>query len=278
MPETQESAGFRFLRESQGDEPWPWFSEHYEQAPAELLDFLGQDGITLEGRSVADVGCGDGIIDLGILAAGRPASLVGFDLQAPDLGSLRDEARKAGVLDGPLPSALEFRTCTPTTLPAADAAFDVVVSWSTFEHVQRPVTVFREIRRVLRPDGFMFLQIWPLYHSQHGSHLWPWFPAGFAHLRHGSDEIAAALAEAHPDRPRDVEFVLEEYRELNRVTVDDLQRAILAAGMVITKFELMTGTVHVDRSLSRTALSDLGISGIKLLAVPMPPRGTDPPD
>lgn len=274
MSEGHESVGFRFLRESQGQDPWPWFSEHYEQAPRELLDFLAADNLSLDGRAVADVGCGDGIIDLGLCAAGHPASVVGFDLEATDPVALRDEARRAGVLDGPLPSALEFRTSTPTGLPAANAAFEVVVSWSTFEHVRRPVAVLREIRRVLRPDGFMFLQIWPLYHSQHGSHLWPWYPAGFAHLRHSTQDIAATLGAAHPDRPRDVEFVLDEHRELNRITVDDLQRAILAAGMVVTKFELMTGTVHVDRALSRTALSDLGINGIKLIAVPMPPQGS----
>ena len=32
-----------------------WFKEHYEDAADEILSFLGGDGITLEGRRVADI-------------------------------------------------------------------------------------------------------------------------------------------------------------------------------------------------------------------------------
>ena len=39
------------------------------------------------------------------------------------------------------------------SIPYADASFDVVVSDNVLEHLDEPVAVFREVRRVLRPGG-----------------------------------------------------------------------------------------------------------------------------
>ena len=267
MP-TDSEAGFRFLRSAQQDEGWPWFEEHYEQAAGQVIDFLAEDGRSLAGQQVADVGCGDGIIDLGLLQRAQPARVVGFDLEPVDRARLAAEARAAGVVETALPAELEFRTNTMDGLPAPDASFDTVVSWSTFEHVRWPVGVLSEIRRILRPDGLLFLQIWPLYYSMHGSHLWPWYPDGYAQLKHRTEELAARITQAEQGRTADVAFIIEEFENLNRITVDELQRCILAAGLHITKFELMTGSTHVTRALARHPLTDLGISGIKLLAVP----------
>ncbi len=269
MAAGDKTIGFRFLREAQEDgQDWPWFMEHYRDAAQDLLDFLAGDGLSLEGRTVADIGCGDGILDLGLHHLGRPARLVGFDLEATDTVALLEEARAVGVLDTGLPAGLEFRVNGSTSLPAPDAAFDVVVTWSTFEHVAEPVGLLREIRRILRPDGFMFLQIWPLYRSEHGSHLWPWYPEGYAQFLHDDGAIEQHLRQAEPDRPHDVDFVLSELRNLNGITVDKLQRAMLAADLYVTKFELLTGATRIPPGLARLPLSDLGIAGIKLIAVP----------
>jgi SAM-dependent methyltransferase len=266
--QTPEGVGFRFLREAQQQGDWPWFEEHYRQAPQEIVDFLAGDGLSLEGRTVADVGCGDGIIDLGLFTLARPERLVGFDLEPTDTRALLEDARRAGHAFDVLPDGLEFRTNVGTTLPAEDATFDALVSWSTFEHVAEPVGLLRDMRRVLKPGGILFLQIWPLYWSEHGSHLWPWYPEGYAQLDHDDDEIEQRLREAEPDREADVAFVLDEFRHLNRITADGLQRALLAADLHIAKFELMTGATRITRFHARRPLSELGIAGIKLIAVP----------
>jgi SAM-dependent methyltransferase len=266
QPEDQ-LRGFRFLRDAQQEEPWPWFREHFDDAAAEIVEFLAGDGISLENRQVADVGCGEGIIDLGLAVHAKPRQLVGFDLIPVDVVALLDEARREGVELDALPAGLEFRTSTLTGLPAPDASFDVLVSWSTFEHVRRPVALLNEMRRVLRPDGLLFLQIWPLYRSQHGSHLWPWFPTGYAQLENDDEELHRVVRADDRGRPADAEFVLREYRELNQITVDELQRSLQAAGFFITKFELLAGATRITPELARYSLSELGISGIKLIAV-----------
>lgn len=65
-------------------------------------------------------------------------------------------------------------------------------------------------------------------------------------------------------------YMAEEYRTLNRVTIEELNRCILAAGLRVTKLELLTHTVHIPPALARYPLTDLGIAGVKLLAVHAP--------
>jgi hypothetical protein len=55
---------------------------------------------------------------------------------------------------------------------------------------------------------------------------------------------------------------------LNRVSLDDLQRAMLAAQLRVGKLEIQSECVHIPPQLARRSLSLLGISGVKLLAAP----------
>jgi SAM-dependent methyltransferase len=244
-----------------------WFHDHFRNAADEVLDFLAADGIRLEGREVADVGCGDGITDLALALRGRPARLTGYDLNATNTEHLLAEARAEGVADH-LPPNLRFETSDETTIPAADDSFDVVVSWSAFEHVLQPVEVLSEIRRVLRPDGVFFLQLWPFFFSEHGAHLWHWFPDGFVNLRYTDDAIEQRLRADTTTDPAWIEQRLKDNRTLNRITLDGLQQAMLVAGLQPVKVEILSNPFHLSPELNRFPLSDLAVSGVKLLAVP----------
>jgi SAM-dependent methyltransferase len=247
-------------------DPTRWFTEHYDDAAGEILEFLDGDGITLEGRRVADIGCGDGIIDLGLALRGHPEELVGYDLMEVDTGALLRAARAAEVADS-LPSCLSFERSAPTSIPAPAAHFDVITSWSVFEHVDNPVALLGDVRRVIKPDGFLFIQLWPFYDSEHGGHLWPHYDGPFPHHLRRDDEI---LAEVQGDRGTDPRRSADdEYRSLNRITLDDLQRALLASRFVVTKLKLLTDAVHIPRSLSHRPLTELGIGGVELVAVPV---------
>lgn len=56
-----------------------------------------------------------------------------------------------------------------TTLPFASATFDVVYSFSVFEHLEHPELVMKELARVLRPGGFAFVSV-HLYAAEGGCH------------------------------------------------------------------------------------------------------------
>jgi len=58
---------------------------------------LEEDGISLEGRRLLDLGCGDGIISLGLATRTSASSVIGLDLQAVDTTFLARTAAAHGV-------------------------------------------------------------------------------------------------------------------------------------------------------------------------------------
>jgi ubiquinone/menaquinone biosynthesis C-methylase UbiE len=242
-----------------------WFWDHYETAPREIEEFVRPAGVELEGRDIADVGCGDGIMALGLARRVRPRTLVGFDINPVDPAVLLDRARRRRVKHE-LPDGLEFRLSEPERLPAEDSSFDVVYTWSVFEHVRDPVALLREIRRVLRPEGTMMLQLWPFYYSARGSRLWDWFPDTFHHLVDSPERVVADARASTVHSPERAEYMTKEFLSLNRITLDELHRAILAAGLEVRKLEAIGEAAHVPSEANRYPLSQLAISGVKLLA------------
>lgn len=244
-----------------------WFRTHVEGAAGEVIDFFGGDGITLTGKRVADLGAGDGSIDLGIAVTASPAELVGYDLRITDVDTLRRRASEVGITD--FPENLRFEVSGETTIPAPDRSFDFVVSWSAFEHILEPVAILREIRRILTDEGMLFIQVWPFYDSEHGSHLMDWFPEGFAQLNHTDAEILARL-QAAPEKNQYGVGMFDAYEMLNKITVDGLHAALREAGLMIAKLELLTNPIHVPRGGREIPPSRIGISGVKLIAVKDP--------
>ena len=242
-----------------------WFTQHYDEAADAILAFLAGDGIDLKGKVVADIGSGDGTIDLALAIKGRPETLTGYDIKQTDAAALLHAANVAGAADE-LPQNLAFVTSESERIPADNESFDVVVTWSVFEHVANPIAMFGEVQRILKPDGVLFLQIWPLYYSEHGGHLWPHYDEEFPHLVHHD----RAILEAVEGRPGTYpgSSAVDEYNSLNRLTLDDLQRALLTSRLLVTKLEILAETVHIPPVLAHLPLSSLGIAGVKLLAVP----------
>lgn len=244
-----------------------WFSDHFDTAAQQIIDFIAGDEIAIEGRTVADVGSGDGIIDLGFMLKARPARLVGFDVRPTDTDALRRSAEAAGVQEPfPDPDSFAFVESRPDHLPAPDDTFDIVYTWSVFEHVDQPTRMLQEINRVLTPNGVLFLQLWPFFGSRHGGHAWMTTPEPFAHVRHSPFELEEQLRGRQgtdPTRTGD-----DEFRSLNRITLDGLQRALLLAHLRIAKVELQAEAVHLPPEVAHLPLAETAISGIKLLATP----------
>ena len=168
-----------------------WWESHYVEAVDEVVNFFAGDGVSLEGRRLLDLGCGDGIFALGLASRTGADSVIGLDLEPVDREFLADKAAEHGV-STELPR-LSFGVSQPTDLGIPGDSVDVVIAWSVFEHVSNVPALLHEIRRVLVNDGLLFIQIWPLFFSEHGSHLWPWFDEPYPHLRLDDDELEAEV-------------------------------------------------------------------------------------
>lgn len=242
-----------------------WFHERYQLAAGQTIEFLSREFISLGGLDVVDIGCGDGIIDLGLVGRAGPASLVGFDIRPTDTGLLKELAAENG-LTPELPAGLEFRTAQPRRLPAPDASFDLAVSWSAFHHMVHPQQMAHEIRRVLRPGGLLMVQIYPFFHSRHGSLLEPWFPDGWAQFLHEPDELARMVRENPGPDPQWAEAMLDANRNLNRLTLDELDRVLQLAGFRVRRIYLIGDECDIPPEVARLGLSRLGTAGVMLLA------------
>ena len=99
------------------------------------------------GQDVLDVACGEGYGSA--LLAARARSVIGADI-AP--GAVEHARSRYAAIPN-----LEFRQADCAALPFAAASFDAVVSFETIEHILTQAPFLDEIRRVLRPDGFLIL-------------------------------------------------------------------------------------------------------------------------
>lgn len=90
-------------------------------------------------RSLVEVGCGDGGLLEALASRGLADSLHGFDIseRAVQIASGRPAIEHVERFDG-------------TSLPAADAAYDLGVLSHVLEHVPDPVPLLRETARVCR--------------------------------------------------------------------------------------------------------------------------------
>lgn len=136
---------------------------------AVLSHFLGQEG--LAGRTVLDIGCSTGFITHELHRAG--AAVTGLDIDEPGLERARQR------FGGEVP----FLAADGEHLPWDDRSVDAVVFNQIYEHVVDPDAVLAEIRRVLRPDGVVYLGLGnrlTVVEPHHGLPFLSWLPSAAA--------------------------------------------------------------------------------------------------
>ncbi len=101
------------------------------------------------GMDLLDVGCGPGTITLDLAGRVAPGRTVGIDA-SPDVVALA--AERAAGLKGP---GATFCVGDVYALDFADAHFDVVHAHQVLQHLTRPEAALAEMRRVLRPGGYL---------------------------------------------------------------------------------------------------------------------------
>lgn len=148
-----------------------------------LIDRIGP----VRGVRILDVGCGDGVLATRLAQGG--ARVAGLDTSADMIAAARRRAKAAGV-------EIDLVEGDAGGHPFPAGHYDCVVSVATLCFVDDPRSTIREMTRVLKPGGRLFLGElgrWNLWAAQRrvkgwlGSKLWR-----SAHFRSRGDLIELA--------------------------------------------------------------------------------------
>ena len=249
-----------------------WFFRHFDHAALVVTDYLLQRHPLLKGR-ILDVGCGDGLIDLGIFLRTEPEELIGIDPfrgfeRLPEI--LAANHLPADVLADP---RLQFVAEDANELPWPDDHFDVVISWGSVEHIAGGYRrALQEMRRVLRKDGLLFVHP-GLYYGALGNHLGEFFDDPFIHLKLPPDELRRAVLDTPPtrmDRAGHVATPAEYwqwYTELNPIRVADFERELRELGFEPWRAALRSSDlVEYTPELQDYSIQDLATAELYLSA------------
>ena len=228
-----------------------WFRSHFDYA-ADVVHSWLSPVVDWQRARVMNFGCGDGITDLGLALRHGARHIHGIDIRREYAKLPRLARQQLGLAR--LPRGLTFQTIEPSQpLVQQCGGMDAIVSWSTFEHVQRDqlLPILKDLQACLRPGGHFFLQIEPLYYSAFGSHLGRYDPRPWHHLEVedaqlweviqaceaplNPDEVDFGFADFGPDGYK--RFVFKEYQELNRLSADELVALTQEAGFSVVREE-----------------------------------------
>jgi ubiquinone/menaquinone biosynthesis C-methylase UbiE len=211
-----------------------WFFQHFDHASRTAIEYVCGDSPLMRGR-VLDVGCGDGVTDLGIALRYGPKELIGID---PFKGFERLPQILADHHLGhmAMPKNLKFMAEDGNALPFPDNSFDALISWGSVEHMAGGYDrALNEMRRVLKPDGLLFIAP-GLFYSNIGHHLGEFSTKPFFHLTHTHDEVRDIVFNSTPQfMDRSGLFAKREeywqwYNELNKITVPKFDEELRALG------------------------------------------------
>lgn len=109
-----------------------------------ILDLAGD----VRGRRILDVGCGDG--DLAVHLAKCGAHVTAIDASGAMIAAARQRASRENA-------DIEFRIAAAQRLPFPPEEFDIVIAVTILCFVEDAAPAFREMARVLRPDGHLVI-------------------------------------------------------------------------------------------------------------------------
>jgi SAM-dependent methyltransferase len=209
------------------------------------------------GSRVLDVGCGSGLFCS--LAAKQGATVAGI-AAAEGLLAIARERTPAG----------DFRTGEMEELPFADAKFDLVSGFNSFQFAADPVNALKQAKRVAKPAGKVSMAVWGLAKDCQAAAILkamgsmlppppPGTPGPFALSEPGVMEAMLSKAGLTPGKAEDVDTPFDfadettAYRAFAasgpgiraiREADADKVRAVLLSALV--PFKTQSGTYHLD--------------------------------
>ncbi len=198
-----------------------WQYEKGEDTINFYLDYLSKDEM-FRGKEVLDIGCGAGGKSLYYASCGAK-NVTGIDI-VPKYKS--DSIKLAKKLN--LQKKFQFVTADASHLPFPPHSFDTIIMNDAMEHVAQPEIVLKEVMRVLKKGGRVFINF-PPYNHPFGAHLSDVIFIPWVHLFFNDKTLIAAykdLVKGLPDGEERISFRIsknqngkEYFSYINKMTL-----------------------------------------------------------
>jgi 2-polyprenyl-3-methyl-5-hydroxy-6-metoxy-1,4-benzoquinol methylase len=126
---------------------WVECEEHQVSHASGYVDRLGL-GLLLEGARVLDIGCQNGATLVALSRRGARPTGIELDPRCVEAASIRLQCH--GI-------APDVHAGSGCALPFDAATFDAVLASNVIEHVEDPLALVGEVKRVLRPGGIVYI-------------------------------------------------------------------------------------------------------------------------
>lgn len=246
-----------------------WFNSHandaVEQIKSDLISINKLDEIT-NTSSILDFGCGDGIM-LGSLSNKLNVIGHGVDFTLVDKLVLQDIFLSNN-------SEIDIESLSFFTLDEFDlkSSYDLVLSWSVIEHVSSLDNYFEQILKLLKPNGILYLQTWPLWNSSQGHHVFDVGLNAFEHIEFPSDVKFFTLLNRIRDEKvgghqAEIDFnnwknaAMDSFSSCNRITIDEIQTCIENYPLKLLFFKPYFDDANFSLVPSGKSWKDFAISG-----------------
>jgi phosphoethanolamine N-methyltransferase len=117
-------------------------------------------GHDFAGRSVLDIGCGAGGIDLALVRNHGAGYVTGIDVEDGVIARARELVEAAGLTD-----RIGLVKVAPGPLPFPPGTFEIVFSKDSIVHIPDKHAMAAEVFRVLKPGGWFVASDWLIGHD-----------------------------------------------------------------------------------------------------------------
>ncbi len=181
-------------------------------------------------KKILEVGCGMGGFSVFLAQKGAEVAAVDFELYDKVLKTARKFAERKNV-------RIDFRLADAQRLDFPDGFFDVIVMNSVVEHLEEPLKVFGECKRVLKPEGKILINF-PLFYGPFGGHIDDFIKIPWYHLL-PSTIIKKKLRRGNFKRGiLTGEHVAEVFGTLNKMTLMEFRKITGELGFKIVALKV----------------------------------------